>query len=74
MSDERSHQITLLPVTEENTRFFIEQRCYTKLDCQNLVLAKGKYRIHGTNGRYEFSEVDEFERRLWVQTIAEGLV
>ena len=58
----------LIP-TPEHTIFFVEQRGYSHSPEERNCLENGNKRIHIYEDRYEYSEVDESERRLFVKII-----
>ena len=59
-----------LPVTHENTVYFITERSY-HWSRDGQYLTKEDAVIHILNGQYEYSKVDEFGRRILVCIISE---
>ena len=59
-----------LPVTHENTMYFVAHKGY-HWSRDGQYLTKDNKVIHILNGRYEYSEVDEYGRRLNPKTITE---
>jgi hypothetical protein len=55
----------LLPITEENTQYFVTEKGYTRHQCANLILSRRNRRIYGINGFYYIAEVDELDRNLF---------
>lgn len=65
MSDEKS-----LPVTYENTMYFISRGYHWSRD--GHYLTKQNKVIHLIDGVYEYAEVDNYGRRLFVKIITES--
>jgi hypothetical protein len=59
-----------LPVTDENTKYFITDRGY-HWSRDGQYLTKDGAVIHIVDGRYEYSKIDEYGRRTSVKTITE---
>lgn len=60
--------ITPLEVTQENTMYFVTNREF-HLSRDGKTLTKKDATIEIVNGKYEYSKIDEFGRRLFVKII-----
>jgi len=69
MNETENKPNILIPNSEITQQYFIEQRGYCYSPYERNCLEKGNERIHIYEDRYEYSEVDEHGRRLFVKII-----